>query len=177
MFDDDKFWLPKLLSKAWSGALSSMNLLPSVKSLKSLKSLTLMITLVASPLADCALEGNFHFDGDFVSNYILTHNDNLEKKLFHELHRGGGRLSLKEYNEALHFALMTQRRFKKSKVERIIDVCGGHGALLHWLMIRFPNCKSGVVIDPAKCDSGRTKVHSHIFATAQITKLASLTPP
>ncbi|GMH93710.1 hypothetical protein TrST_g6091 [Triparma strigata] len=128
MFDDDKFWLPKLLSKAWS--------------------------------ADCALEGNFHFDGDFVSNYILTHNDNLEKKLFHELHRGGGRLSLKEYNEALHFALMTQRRFKKSKVERIIDVCGGHGALLHWLMIRFPNCKSGVVIDPAKCDSGRTKVQN-----------------
>ncbi|GMH95491.1 hypothetical protein TL16_g13172 [Triparma laevis f. inornata] len=126
MFDDDKFWLPTVLSEPWS--------------------------------ADLALEGNFHFDGDKISHYILTQNNNLEKKLFHELHRGGGRLSLKEFNEALHFALATQKRFKKNKIETILDVCGGHGALLHWLMIRFPKCKSGVVIDPARCDSGRKKV-------------------
>ena len=63
-FDDDKLWLPLVISKPFS--------------------------------ADCDLRGTFHFVGDKVSHYVLGWNDSLEKKLFHALHSGVGRLSPKE---------------------------------------------------------------------------------
>lgn len=59
---------------------------------------------------------------------------------------------------AHHFSLVVQRRFKKKEIHHVIDVCGGHGAVAHWLMLRIRSAGQATVIDPAECTAGRTKV-------------------
>ena len=61
---------------------------------------------------------------------------------------------------AHHFSLTVQRRFRKKEIHHIIDVCGGHGAVAHWLLLRLRSAGQATVIDPAECAAGRTKVEA-----------------
>jgi len=81
---------------------------------------------------------------------------NLEKRLFHELHKAGiNSPTIKEFNEAYAFcnAVRGHGGSKKSKsssfqYDLVIDVAGGHGALAALFLITT-TAKEAVVVDPA----------------------------
>ena len=49
------------------------------------------------------------------------------------------------------------RTFMKDekRMEYIVDVAGGHGALAALFLVLIPTCHTAVVIDPAQCTSGK----------------------
>ena len=81
----------------------------------------------------------------------------LEKRLFHELHVNHIHSpSIKEFKENWAMANAVRKFMKDEKrMEYIVDVAGGHGALAALFLVLIPTCHTAVVIDPAQCPSGK----------------------
>mmetsp|Transcript_15363 Transcript_15363/g.18693 ORF Transcript_15363/g.18693 Transcript_15363/m.18693 type:complete len:626 (+) Transcript_15363:349-2226(+) len=74
----------------------------------------------------------------------------LEERLFHALHTSKiNGPSIKEFKECWAFANVVQNYYKKEKIDLVLDVAGGHGALGALLLILLSSSKNSVVIDPA----------------------------
>ena len=98
-----------------------------------------------------------------VSNGIDTKASekmSLEKRLFHELHANHIHSpSVKEFKENWTFANAVRSSMKDGeRMEYVLDVAGGHGALAALFLLLVPNCHTAVVIDPAQCTSGKNGV-------------------
>ena len=86
----------------------------------------------------------------------------LEKRLFHELHANHIHSpSIKEFKENWAFANAVRSNFGKEeeRMEFILDVAGGHGALGALFLLLVPGCHTATIIDPAKCNSGKRGVN------------------
>ena len=86
----------------------------------------------------------------------------LEKRLFHELHANHIHSpSVKEFKENWIFANAVRSSMKdEERMEYVLDVAGGHGALAALFLVLVPNCHTTVVIDPAQCTSGKNGVQA-----------------
>ncbi len=83
----------------------------------------------------------------------------LEQRLFHELHANNIHSpSIKEFKEnwAMANAVRTfMRDSEMNRMECVLDVAGGHGALAALFLLLVPSCHTAIVIDPAECNSGK----------------------
>jgi len=93
-------------------------------------------------------------------NTIVPEKMSLEKRLFHELHANHIHSpSIKEFKENFAFANAVRSSMKdEERMEYVLDVAGGHGALAALFLLLVPNCHTAVVIDPAQCTSGKNGV-------------------
>ncbi|KAL7549006.1 hypothetical protein ACHAWF_012272 [Thalassiosira exigua] len=84
----------------------------------------------------------------------------LERKLFHALHdKRVQSPSIKEFKENWALANAVRKFLKDDgRMEYVIDVAGGHGALGALFLLLVPACRSAVVVDPAECPSGERGV-------------------
>jgi 8-oxo-dGTP pyrophosphatase MutT (NUDIX family) len=75
----------------------------------------------------------------------------LERRLFHALHdksiQSQKLLSIKEFNEA--YAFMNALRIRKTDIDIVIDVAGGHGALAALFLVTT-SAVQATVVDPAR---------------------------
>lgn len=84
----------------------------------------------------------------------------MEQRLFHTLHDNQSNiLSIKEFKESYAFCsavcmAFSKRKHKNDKLDIVIDVAGGHGALAALFLICTP-ATFAVVIDPANVGGGR----------------------
>jgi len=82
----------------------------------------------------------------------------LEQRLFHALHTNNIHSpSIKEFKEnwAMANAVRSYMNDNESRMEYVLDVAGGHGALAALFLLLVPECHTAVVIDPAECNSGK----------------------
>ena len=84
----------------------------------------------------------------------------LEQRLFHALHSNNIHSpSIKEFKENWAMANAVRAFMKEddccSRMEYVLDVAGGHGALAALFLLLVPTCHTAVVIDPAECNSGK----------------------
>ncbi|KAL9186618.1 hypothetical protein ACHAXT_005856 [Thalassiosira profunda] len=154
MFADDSVWLTKLL--AHYGSRGGKD-----------------------PQMKFTFDAWFHFHpGGTETNSIMHHymqikddspkapKHTLEKRLFHELLSNRVQSpSIKEFNE--NWAMVNAvKSFLKDKeagdgrMEYVLDVAGGHGALAALFLVLVPSCRAAVVIDPAECKSGKRGVRT-----------------
>ena len=84
----------------------------------------------------------------------------FEKRLFHALHvKHIHSPSIKEFKENWAMANAVRKFMREDeRMEYVIDVAGGHGALGALFLLLVPRCRTAVVIDPAKCPSGKKGV-------------------
>ncbi|KAL3771251.1 hypothetical protein ACHAW5_006660 [Stephanodiscus triporus] len=113
----------------------------------------------------------FHFHpGGTEANSIMHHfiqikeapmRLTLEKRLFHALHINHVHSpSIKEFKENWSMANAVRKYMKdERRMEYVLDVAGGHGALAALFLMLVPACHTAIVIDPAKCTSGKNGVH------------------
>lgn len=78
----------------------------------------------------------------------------LAQRLFHALHDKRVRSpNIKEFNESLAFVNAVQKVIRKSDIDIVIDVAGGHGALGALFLI-LTGARESIVIDPANVGNG-----------------------
>ncbi|KAL7527919.1 LOW QUALITY PROTEIN: hypothetical protein ACHAXR_002189 [Thalassiosira sp. AJA248-18] len=84
----------------------------------------------------------------------------FEKRLFHALHINRIHSpSIKEFKENWAMANAVRKFMKDdTRMEYVLDVAGGHGALGALFLLLVPRCHTAIVIDPAKCVSGKRGV-------------------
>jgi len=110
----------------------------------------------------------FHFNpGGTETNSIMHHYTQIiapkitfEKRLFHALHVNHIHSpSVKEFKENWVMANSVRTFMKdEGRMEYVLDVAGGHGALAALFLLLVPKCHTAVVIDPAQCTSGKNGV-------------------
>lgn len=159
MFADDSLWLTMLL-KHYNAAAAISN---------------------GDPPPKLTFDAWFHFrSGGTATNSVMHHflqitgnpanaaspsrppaeRMTLERKLFHALHVNHIHSpSIKEFKENWAMANAVRTFLKDgSRMEVVLDVAGGHGALGALFLTLVPECREAVVIDPAECDSGKRGV-------------------
>ena len=84
----------------------------------------------------------------------------LEQRLYHELHvKRIQNPSIKEFKESWTFANAVRSFLKdEDRMDYVIDVAGGHGALAALFLLLVPHCHSAIVIDPAQSTGGKKGV-------------------
>jgi 8-oxo-dGTP pyrophosphatase MutT (NUDIX family) len=102
----------------------------------------------------------------------------LEKRLFHALHLNHIHSpSIKEFKESWAMANAVRSFMKEGeRMEYVIDVAGGHGALAAMFLLLVPNCRSAVVIDPAVVNGkeGVLQAWESFWATSDATTTKEL---
>lgn len=92
----------------------------------------------------------------------------MERRLFHELHENGiNTPSIKEFKEAIAFVNRTRNLYDPRKIDVVLDVAGGHGALAALYLI-FTSAGEAVVLDPADVGNGAvTRAWGKFFRSSQ----------
>eukprot|EP00804_Cyclotella_cryptica_P027903 CCRYP_003808-RA/>CCRYP_003808-RA protein AED:0.01 eAED:0.01 QI:182/1/1/1/0/0.5/2/505/546 len=186
MFADDSLWLVMLL-KHYDDILKPEN--------------EGQLQLESSPVNEhlsqrkLMFDAWFHFQsGGAETNQILHHfikvNESkspgdpkfsaskytLEKQLFHALHLNHIHSpSIKEFKENWAMANAVRRYMGEERMEYVIDVAGGHGALAALFLVLVRKCHTAIVIDPAVVSGkeGIRQVWSPFWTTLKCDKSQS----